>query len=136
MPVFRKPAGPARRLAAAALLLPLIAAGCAAADPALPELQATARPAPAAAESAFAGYQTFAPDARDTWQQAQAAGDGMGMPMDHGMMDHSKMDHGTMQPGMIMPMPMQMPMTMPMAPATPPQPSADDQPAHPPAHRH
>ncbi|MFC3674083.1 hypothetical protein [Ferrovibrio xuzhouensis] len=113
MPVFRKPAGPARRLAAAALLLPLVAAGCAAADPALPELRTTtASPAVSAPDSAFAGYQAFAPDARDPWQQAQTAGDGMAMPMDHGMMDH-----GAMQPGMNMPM--QMPMTMPMAPATP-----------------
>src|SRR3546814_10966413 len=88
MPVFRKPAGPARRLAAVALLLPLVAASCAAADPALPELRATASPVPAAPDSAFAGFQAFAPDARDpllqaqAQAQAQAAGSGMAMPMD------------------------------------------------------
>src|SRR3546814_17202481 len=54
---------------------------------------------------------------------AQAAGSGMAMPMDHGMMDHSRMDHGTMPQGM------NMPMQMPMAPA---QPSSDEQSANPP----
>src|SRR3546814_7259680 len=96
-------------------------------------LRATASPVPAAPDSAFAGFQAFAPDARDPWlqaqaqAQAQAAGSGMAMPMDHGMMDHSRMDHGTMPQGM------NMPMQMPMAPA---QPSSDEQSANPPVHRH
>lgn len=107
MPVFHLSAGPVRRLAAVALLS-FVVAGCAAAGPALPELQGTAGNAAVMPASVLADYQPFAPGPRDDWRQARIAGgmtmtmDGAGMDqgaMDHGAMDHGTMDHGTMDHG-------------------------------------
>lgn len=125
MPIFRMPPGAVRRLAAT-ILLSLVAAGCAAADPDLPELKPATATAAQPYESPLAGYHAFMPGSRDDWRQARVTG-GMAMDMGTGMesggMDHSAMDHGTMDHGAMMP-------GMPMAPAN--NPPADN----PPAHRH
>jgi hypothetical protein len=125
MPIFRMPPGAVRRLAATTLLS-LVAAGCAAADPDLPELKPATATAAQPYESPLAGYHAFMPGPRDDWRQARVTGGmamDMGTGMESGSMDHSNMDHGAMMPG------------MPMAPAN--NPPANNPPAdNPPVHRH
>lgn len=125
MPIFRMPPGAVRRLAATTLLS-LVAAGCAAADPDLPELKPATATVAQPYESPLAGYHAFMPGSRDDWRQARVTGGmamDMGTGMESGSMDHSNMDHGAMMPG------------MPMAPAN--NPPANNPPAdNPPVHRH